>query len=60
MIAMILLIFTLVFFASQLRDDPLPTTAVAAQDVSKDCEVNMEAIVADEYGDCSNSGKSEA
>uniref|UniRef100_A0A0N5ABZ2 Solute carrier organic anion transporter family member n=1 Tax=Syphacia muris TaxID=451379 RepID=A0A0N5ABZ2_9BILA len=44
LIAMILLISTLLFFSAQLRDDPLPTAAVAIQDVSKVSEDNIEGI----------------
>lgn len=57
MIAMILLIFTLVFFSSQLRDDPLPTAAVAVQDVSKEAEANLESMAGEDYASGSTSEK---
>lgn len=48
---MVLLISTLVFFSAQLRDDPLPTTAVAVQDVvSKDVESNIDGLTDEENG----------
>lgn len=51
LIAMVLLISTLVFFSAQLRDDPLPTTAVAVQDVvSKDVESNIDGLTDEENG----------
>uniref|UniRef100_A0A915AIU1 Solute carrier organic anion transporter family member n=2 Tax=Parascaris univalens TaxID=6257 RepID=A0A915AIU1_PARUN len=43
-IAMLLLICTLIFFSTQMRDDPLPTAAVIAVRDSEDADVNMESV----------------
>ncbi|KHN74701.1 Solute carrier organic anion transporter family member 4C1 [Toxocara canis] len=43
-IAMVFLICTLIFFSTQMRDDPLPTAAVVAVRDSEDADVNMESV----------------